>query len=215
MAEELVQTLNIAGSGELQRQARYSGLPVNLLEFRHVTLSGDGEPTLAPNFVEAVEAVVHLRALEKVPYFKIVLLTNSTQLDRPDVWGGLKLLTRTDEIWAKLDGGTQEYVTKVNGRGIAIEKVTQNILMLGQRRPVVIQSLFPAINGEGPSDSEIDQYVYRLKRLKDGGAEIPLVQIYSATRPMAQSGCGHLPLKTLSRIASRVRKGAGLPAEVF
>jgi len=38
---------------------------------------------------------------------------------------------------------------------------------------------------------------------------------YSATRPMAKSGCGHLPLKTLSRIAQTVRHTAMLPAEVF
>jgi hypothetical protein len=41
------------------------------------------------------------------------------------------------------------------------------------------------------------------------------VQIYSATRPTPNSGCGHLPLKTLSRIAQTVRQIAGLKAEVF
>ena len=51
--------------------------------------------------------------------------------------------------------------------------------------------------------------------LKSAGAEIPLVQIYSANRPIARSGCGHLPLKTLSQIAQTVRHVAGLRAEVF
>jgi hypothetical protein len=41
------------------------------------------------------------------------------------------------------------------------------------------------------------------------------VQIYSATRPTPNSGCGHLPLKTLSRIAHAVRQATGLKAEVF
>jgi hypothetical protein len=80
---------------------------------------------------------------------------------------------------------------------------------------VVIQSLFPAINGKEPPDLEIEEYVQRLKELKEAGADIPLVQIYSATRPMARSGCGHLPLQALSRIAQKVRRVAGLPAEVF
>ena len=86
---------------------------------------------------------------------------------------------------------------------------------LARQRPVVIQSLFPAINGEGPLPSEIEAYVQRLKELKDVGAQIPLVQIYSATRPTPHSACGHLPLKTLSAVARRVREVTGLKAEVF
>jgi hypothetical protein len=57
--------------------------------------------------------------------------------------------------------------------------------------------------------------VLRLKELKEAGARIPLVQIYSATRPTPHSECGHLPLRTLSDIARRVREGSGLRAEVF
>ena len=63
---------------------------------------------------------------------------------------------------------------------------------------MIIQSLFPALNGEGPSATEVEAYVQRLKYLKDAGAQIPLVQIYSATRPTPHSECGHLPLRTLS-----------------
>ena len=44
---------------------------------------------------------------------------------------------------------------------------------------------------------EIDQYIQRLRELKDAGAMISLVQIYSATRPTAHSECGHLPLQSV------------------
>jgi wyosine [tRNA(Phe)-imidazoG37] synthetase (radical SAM superfamily) len=215
MSTELHQMLSLAYNGGLRGKPRYSNLPDHLLQMRHVALSGDGEPTLAHNFVGAMETVAHLRALGEFPFFKIVLLTNSSQLDKPEVWRGLNYLTRADEVWAKLDGGTEEYLNKVNGPGISIEKITANILLVAQRRPVVIQSLFPAINGEEPSPVEIHQYAYRLKKLKDDGAEISLVQIYSATRPMARVGCSHLSLKTLSRIARTVRAVAGLRAEVY
>ena len=66
-----------------------------------------------------------------------------------------------------------------------------------------------------PPLEEIEQYAHRLSELKNGGAEIALVQIYSATRPTANSDCGHLPLKVLSRIAANVRQATGLKAEVF
>jgi hypothetical protein len=88
-------------------------------------------------------------------------------------------------------------------------------LLVARQRPVEIQSLFPAINGAPPPDHEITEYAQRLKELKKAGAEISFVQIYSATRPMAVTGCSHLPLKTLSQIAKKVRKVAGVRAEVF
>lgn len=215
MAAELSQTLRFARAGGLSQLPRYARLPEDLLEVRHVALSGDGEPTLADNFVEAVEAVVHLRALGEVPPFGIVLVTNSTALDQPQVRQGLDYLTQHDEVWAKLDAGTQEYLEQVNGAHVSIERITNNILELAQERPVTIQSLFPSMDGFEPPADEIEHYARRLLWLKQNGAKIPLVQIYSATRPMARSGCGHLPLRTLSRIAETVRRIAGLRAEVF
>jgi wyosine [tRNA(Phe)-imidazoG37] synthetase (radical SAM superfamily) len=121
MATELLETIRLINEDRLRLRSRYSNLPKELLDLRHVALSGDGEPTLAPKFVEATQAVVGLRATGQVPYFKIVLLTNSTNLDKPEV---------------------------------------------------------------------------EAANLKVQGAEISLVQIYSATRPMARSGCTHLSLKS-------------------
>jgi len=215
MEKELTNTLSLAYEGKLRRLPRYEFLPDELLRVRHVALSGDGEPTLASNFVDVVQTVFYVRAMGRFPFFKIVLITNSTQLDQPEVLRGLKHLTREDEVWAKFDGGTSEYLNKVNGPTISIEVIAKNILSLARQRPVVIQSLFPSITGQEPTDFEIKNYALRLKRLKEDGAEIPLVQIYSANRPMAKLGCGHLPLKTLSRIAQTVRDIAGLRAEVF
>jgi wyosine [tRNA(Phe)-imidazoG37] synthetase (radical SAM superfamily) len=213
MAAELQQTLKMADAGWVRSLPRYSNVPADLLQVRHVTFSGDGEPTLTARFAEAVEAVAHIRAVGR--FFKMVLVTNSTALDNPRVHEGLRFFTREDEIWAKLDGGTEEYIKKINGATVSLGKVLENILLIARRRPVVIQSLFPAIHGEPPPDSEIEEYAQRLKELKQNGAEISLVQIYSATRPMANIGCTHLPLKILSRIAQTVRRVSGLRAEVF
>jgi histidinol dehydrogenase len=215
MAAELKSTLAFVRAGRLRERPWYHGLPDELLQLRHVALSGDGEPTLSPKFPEALQAVVHVRALGGFPFFKLVLITNATGLDLPHVQAGLKYFTRSDEIWAKLDGGTQAYINKVNQADVPLEKILSNILMIGRQRPVIIQSLFPAINDEEPPLEEIEQYARRLRELKNAGADISLVQIYSATRPSVSSECGHLPLRTLSRIAQTVRQATGLKAEVF
>lgn len=215
MAAELEHTIGLVHSGLIRQRPFYRNLPPELLELRHVALSGDGEPTLSPNFVEGVETVVHLRARNRFPFFKLVLITNSSGLDRPEVIEGLQYFTQNDEIWAKLDAGTQGYMDRVNKPAIALEKQMSNILFWATRRPVIIQSLFASIQDQEPPVEEIEAYAARLKELKESGAQIPLVQIYSATRPTAHWECGHLPLRALSRIAQTVRSISGLRAEIF
>jgi wyosine [tRNA(Phe)-imidazoG37] synthetase (radical SAM superfamily) len=215
MAAELERTLEFIQSGHIRRLACFAHAPAELLQLRHVALSGDGEPTLCPQFAEVVREAVHLRALGRFPFFELVLVTNATGLELSAVQQGLKFFTKQDEIWVKLDAGTQAYMNRVNRAKVSLDQVTASILALARQRPVVIQSLFPSIGGEEPPAAEIEAYADRLAGLKRDGAQISLVQIYSAGRPSANETCGHLPLKSLSRIAQQVRKLTGLPVEVF
>ncbi len=223
MSAELKGLLARAHQGKMRELPGYQALPEDLLRLKEVALSGDGEPTLCPNFIEVVQAVVHLRARAVFPFFRIVLITNAMGLRRPQVQSGLELFTAQDEIWAKLEVGTQSYMDKINrpkadaatGRNVTLCQVMDNILALARKRPVVIQSLFPLLDGAEPGAEEIEQYAQRLRELKEAGANISLVQIYSAHRPAVHPHCGHLPLKSLSEIAKRVREVSGLKAEVF
>lgn len=216
LAQELGSTLARVGSGALREQPPFSrGVAENLLRLRQVAISGDGEPTLCRRFREAMETVVHVRATSGGTFFKIVLITNGSNLDSAEVQAGLRLLTRDDEVWVKLDAGTQAHMDVVNHADVPIEKILSNILLVARPRPVVIQSLFPALNGQAPGEEEIAQYIQRLLDLTKAGAQISLVQIYSATRPTVHPGCGHLPLRTLSRIGQAVRSRTGLQTEIF
>lgn len=214
-AEELQNVLRLVHSGKLRDLPAYRALPAELLELRHLALSGDGEPTISPKFLEAVEMAVHVRALGSYPFFKIVLITNGSGLDREEVQVGLSLLTPRDEVWVKLDAGSQKTMDVVNRSEIPYEKILDNIVMTGRRRRIVIQSIFCQIDGQVPTHAQILEYALQLRDLKDRGAQISLVQIYSATRPTASSIVRHLPLKLLSDIAETVRAVAGLKAEPF
>ena len=215
VAAELEATVAMVRSDRLRARPHFAGMPAELLKLKHVALSGDGEPTLSPRFLDIVQAVTHVRATERRAFFKLVLITNASHLDEEPVQQGLRLFTKEDEVWAKLEAGTQAYMERVNVSDTPLEKITANILALGRQRPVVIQSLFPMIDGAAPEPGEIEAYARRLRSLREAGANIPLVQIYSATRPMARPLCGHLPLRALSEIAQTVRRVAGLNAEVF
>jgi wyosine [tRNA(Phe)-imidazoG37] synthetase (radical SAM superfamily) len=214
-ARELEQTLLLVHSPGLKSLSPYSALPPELLVLRHVALSGDGEPTASPHFLEAVQTVVHVRARGRFPFFKLVLITNASHLDLPEVQEGLSLFTSQDEVWAKLDAGTQSYMDLVNRGTVPLETILHNILLTARQRPVIIQSLFSFVDGVAPNLEEITAFSQRLRDLKDAGAHIPLVQIYSATRPTASQLVTHLPLRTMSQIAASVRAIAGLRAEIF
>jgi wyosine [tRNA(Phe)-imidazoG37] synthetase (radical SAM superfamily) len=215
LAVELTQTLEHVVQGNIRREAAFRNLPEDLLELRQVAISGDGEPTLCPKFAEALGAIVHVRARGHFPFFKIVLLTNATRLTEADVQQGLRLLVPQDEIWAKLDVGSNEYLRRINRSSISLERILGNILHVARHRPVVIQSLFPLVDGREPAEPEIRDYAHRLCELQVAGAHIALVQICSATRHSRRSHCRHLPLRVLSRIAQEVRNLTGLPVEVF
>ncbi len=214
MLSELNALLARVKEGRMREIPWLRQVPEELLELREVAFSGDGEPTLCPKFREALEAVVHRRRQEQPP-FKIVVITNTSGLPLPDVKRGLRALSKQDEIWVKLDAGTQSYMDRINRSDIPLERVLENIHQIAVRRPVVVQSLFPLLDGVEPTAEELDEYVRRLQELKQSGAQISLVQIYSAHRPPHRPICSHLPLKTLSDIARRVRCATGLKAEVF
>lgn len=64
-----------------------------------LTFSGNGEPTLHPDFLPIMQQTCCLRD-RWCPQAKITVLSNSTQLDRPDVW---EALTLVDHRILKLD----------------------------------------------------------------------------------------------------------------
>jgi len=215
MGAELRKTLELVFSGALARIENYRNLDPKLLELREVMISGDGEPTLAPELSGAVLQIARHRATGEFPFFKISIYTNGMHLDEPRVMEALQFLTARDELWIKLDAGTQEYMSLVNGPNARLDKVLSNILLTGRTRPVGIQSMFPKINGAEPSSAEINAYVGRLRDLKEQGANIQAVQVFSAGPSARPSGCEHLPLKCLQKIARRIQTGAGMKAEVF
>jgi len=211
---ELEETLTAFGDGRLRDQPWCRKLTGGLLKLQHVALTGDNEPTLSPNFPVLVKAMAHFRASGRFPFFKLMLSTSASWLDNQEVQPAISFLTRSDEIWIKLNAGTQYYLNLVERLSTPLENILENILYLARQRPVIVQSMFPEIQGEEPPLEEIMYYVRRLKELKDRGAQISLVQVYSAHQPMS-SGFGHLSLKTLSFIAHSVRTLAGLKAEIF
>ena len=216
MMNELRDVMTMVSTRRLHRHSYYQQLPEGLLELKHLSLSGDGEPTLCPNFLDVVQSLVHFRALRVFPFFKLVLITNASKLMERDVIDGIDLLEdHQDEVWVKLDVGDQNRFERINGTLEKLDDITQGILSVARKRPVIIQSLQTAINGIGPTPREVESLIGRIRHLRDEGAKISSVQIYSATRPVWNTEVGHLKLNSLSAIAHAITKKTGVRAVVY
>ena len=216
LRQELDHLLLLAVSEEIWKQPPFDQTPPPLRRLNDVAFSGDGEPTSFPDFGACCGLVVdEFDNVGIAPPPKIVVITNATLFHRPAVANALAFLdAHNGEIWAKLDAGTEEYYRLVERTSIPLQRVLDNILAAGRIRPIVIQSLFMRIRDEGPSDTEIQAYVDRLRELVNGGCQIKLVQVYTTARQTAESYVQPLPAESLDPIAARVAL-AGLKVETY
>ncbi|HLX62741.1 MAG TPA: hypothetical protein VKX17_15800, partial [Planctomycetota bacterium] len=147
---------------------------------------------------------------------KVVIISNATGFDRPDVKQAFAFLDEHHgEIWAKLDAGTPEYFKLIDSTDFPFEKMLSNILDCARARPTVIQSCFMRVHGIGPSPAEITAFVNRLKNLAAQGARLARVQVYTVARNPALSIVSSLSNAEVDAIASRVRNETTLIAESF
>jgi wyosine [tRNA(Phe)-imidazoG37] synthetase (radical SAM superfamily) len=75
-----------------------------------ITFSGNGEPTVNPDFAAIVDATVRLRNIY-CPSAKISALSNATMLGRQEVFDALK---KVDNPILKIDASSQSLVEKIN-----------------------------------------------------------------------------------------------------
>jgi len=213
---ELREMLEMVKSGEIAQHPPFDAVPRELLRLNDIALSGDAEPTTLPNFAETIGMIARAKPSEA----KIVLITDAGGLDRADVKRGLEIMDANNgEVWAKLDAGTEEYFKLINRTKIPFARILKNISQAAKVRPIVIQSLFLKIRGEGPSREEITAYCQRLRDI----GNIKLVQVYTLARKAmtmvdgvpAWQFVSALSNAEVDAIAERVRKEAGVEAEGF
>lgn len=215
LEQELDHMLHLSQTGEIFAHPPLDQTPLPLRPLRDVAFSGDGEPTSAQEFPDACKLAARLLDSRGLRDAKIVTITNATLLHRPAVMQAMAFLDQHNgEIWAKLDAGTEQYYRLVERTSIPLQRVLDNILAAGRIRPIVIQSLFMLLQGQGPDAAEIDAYVGRLRDLVAGGCQIRLVQVYTIARETAEAYVAPLPDYQLDAIASKVR-AAGLAVEAF
>jgi len=219
VAEELELCLAAATDGSLWAEPRFSDVPAEMRRINDTAFSGDGEPTCLPQFDQVVRVAADVKAGAGLDQVKLVVITNATQLDRPQVIRALPTLDAANgEIWAKLDAGTESHFQRVNcpHPPVTLDRICENILAVARGREVVIQTLWFRIAGAAPSPEEIAAYCKRLRGILDADGRIRLVQLHTIARPPQDADAARLSDAELDAIAETVRVAvAPTPVAVY
>lgn len=169
-----------------------------------ITFSGNGEPTLHPDFAGIVDDTIALRD-EFFPEVKISVLTNSTRLGSPEV---VAALNRIDNNILKLDsaiGATMRKIDRPTSAGFTVGTVIEQLKQF--RGTGIIQTMI--LRGEGIDNTtpeEIDALIEAYKAI--GPREI---MIYSIDRKTPDETLRKVSAEELAAIAARISLATGIP----
>jgi len=212
LESELRQLIGSVNDGTLFEQPVFAPVPMEKRILKDIAFSGDGEPTLSPQFAETVRLVADIRKELCAESVKIVLITNASTLHRAPVRSALDFMRlHYGEIWAKLDAGTSDFYRTVARSTLPFQTICTNLINFTQECPVVIQTCFLALYGKGPSADEVRHYAERLKEL----GKVLYVQIYTVARRTPEAWATPLDDRQLDDIAETVRQRTGLDVRTF
>lgn len=175
-----------------------------------ITFSGNGEPTLHPDFAGVIDDTVRLRDLY-FPDVKISVLSNSTRLDRAEV---VEALRRVDNNILKLDSAidsTMRLIDRPTSPSYSVEKAVSGITQFPGQAIVQTMMLRGTIDGtpvDNTTDEEIEALIKAYRTIKP--AEI---MIYSLDRPTPFRTLRKIPREELEAIGNRIRQ-AGFKVQV-
>jgi wyosine [tRNA(Phe)-imidazoG37] synthetase (radical SAM superfamily) len=170
----------------------------------YITFSGNGEPTLHPDFKEIVQGVRQVRETLS-PTSRTAILSNSTTVNDAVTREALAML---DVCIMKLDAGTEEMFSRYNrpAKGITLAETVEELASLGK---VSLQSLF-TLGPEGNfTPDHLSHWVKQLKKISPR-----FVQVYTLARQSPTDTITALDRNGLMHIHSLLEK-ENIPSGYF
>ena len=161
-----------------------------------LTFSGNGEPTLHPEFDKIVDRIIEIRN-EYSPSSKTAVLSNSTGAADEKI---RTALAKLDERIMKLDAGSPDTFKIYNhpDRGVNLDEITNGLVMLND---VTIQSLFSSGSKGNYKSDNINDWIGRIEKINP-----KFVQLYSLVRDVPSKLISKLEKDDLSRIKTLLDK---------
>lgn len=167
-----------------------------------ITFSGNGEPTLHPDFNGVVDDVIALRD-RYYPQVKISVLSNSTMIDRPAVVGALK---KVDNNILKLDSAidrTMRLIDRPVNSHFNVADLVKRLKQFSEQCIIQTMMLRGEHNGEridNTTDAEVEALLAAYLEIRP--AE---VMLYSLDRATPEKNLQKVPKEELETIAERFR----------
>ncbi len=157
-------------------------VPPEMRRLVDVAFSGNGEPTSAAGFPEAVSRVENvLREFSLIKSVPIRLITNGSLMHRRAVREGVgRIGALNGEVWFKVDRATEAGVACVNQVSFSLERTRAALLQCADLADTWVQTCWFALDGAVASESEQRAYLELLDSVKD---KIKGVHLYGLARP--------------------------------
>ena len=206
--QELRAFLAYYASGEFAKCEAYKDVPEQNKLLKDICLSGDGESTIVKEFPEICRRMREIQKeyAPKLGDFKLRLITNASHIEAEAVQQGLsQLLDDNGEIWAKLDAGSEEWFKKMNRSPLHLEKIIDNLKNAIKSYPLCIQTMLCDLQGEIPSDAEIERYIEKLSAIyTTSPSNLVEIQLYTVIRDPLLQGVEALPKEFLESVKTKI-----------
>ena len=165
---------------------------VNQINIDSITFSGDGEPTLNPEFPQIIDDTIRLRN-QYYPNSKITVLSNATRVHLPEVFNALR---KVDNPTMKIDAPTNELIEKINhpAPGYDINKVVEALKQFNG--DFIMQTMFLKSKDFDSSSPEVLNGWMDIVRLLKPRE----VMVYTIDRPTPEEGLQKFTVEEMCRL---------------
>lgn len=169
-------------------------VPPEARRLNDIAFSGNGEPTSAKEYPEAVAVVGEvMKRFDLTGTIRLVLITNGSLIHRPEVQEGLRRMAGLGgETWFKLDRATPEGWRMVNGTENTPAQAARHLQLCAGLCPTWLQTCVFALDGSPPPEKEIHAYLDFVAKQLANGVVLRGVHLYGLARPPMQEGAERL-----------------------
>ena len=157
-----------------------------------ITFSGDGEPTINPEFPQIIDDTIRLRD-QYYPNSKITVLSNSTRVHLPEVFNALR---KVDNPTMKIDAPTNALAEQINhpAPGYDIKKVVEALKRFNG--DFILQTMFLRSKDFDSSNPEVlNGWMDIVRALKPRE-----IMVYTIDRPTPEEGLRKFTVDEMSAL---------------
>lgn len=184
--------------------------------FADVAISGNGEPTAAPEFLDVLEIIIAClkehKLIDKIP---VRLITNGSFISKKKEC--LNIFNRYHgEVWFKIDAANEGSIKLINQVNLDPNSMINNLKTCAEACQTVIQTCLLKINHQVPTNDFLKNYSRLIKPYEK---LIKKIDLYSLARPSLQNNqditIERLSLDELNNIKNILQKQLTIKIDVF